>query len=377
MPDDSGRLLINALSAQHGGGQVYLDNLLQHVPESLKPRLLVLVDEDSAWLRRDDGIRCVTSRFASRGVLPRMLHECLALPWLLRRWRVRVYFSPNGVTPPWAPRRMRLAAAFQLRAPPRQLYPWGYLRARLWLLQRLQQRTLQRSALRIFMTRSHAEAMLGAGAARARGIQVIPHGLEPMFMAASPPTAHMPDEYVLYASALQPYKRHADVVAAWQALRRQRPGTREKLVFVGLAYPRYLKQLRAQIDAAGLEREIIVAGAVEHAQMPSIYRHAKLHVFASQVEAFGIALLEKMASGAPVLCVRDEGLFEVADDGVAWFEPGDVPALAAMMATYLDNASQRAELAAQGRRRAAEFSWPRSAERTWQALDALLRSAAD
>ena len=367
-----GALLINALSARHGGGQVYLDNLLRHVPARLRPRLIVLVAPDSAWLEQADDIRFVVSRFAARNILTRMLHECLAMPWLLRRWHVRLYFSPNSIAPPGSPAGMRVAVAFQNRLPAGALYPLGYQRVRLWLLRRLQRDALRRGRLLLFFTRAHAESMQGLRRRPDATTLVVPHGLEPIFQADAPPPRGMPERYVLYASALQPYKRHAQLVAAWHALRRRRPDTKEKLVFVGQPYPPFLRRLRAQIRRCGLEREVLVAGVREHGDMPSIYRHATLHVFASMTESFGIALLEKMASGVAVLCARDDGLREVADDGVAWFAPEDPDALAALLACHLDDPAARAALAERGRARAARFSWQHSAERTWQALDALL-----
>ena len=367
-----GTLLVNALSTRGGGGKVYMDNLLRHVPARLKPRLVVLASAGSAWPANADGIRFVTSRFASRNVLFRMLHECVAMPWLLRRWRVRLYMSPNSVAPPWAPRRMRLAAAFQNRLPPGPLYPWGFQRVRLWLLRRLQLAAARRARLLLFCTRDHAASMRRCRRRADAKTLVIPHGLEPMFLDDAPAPAGMPDDYVLYASSLLPYKRHAEVLSAWQALRRRRPGGGEKLVFVGAPWPPQLKRLRSQIRRCGLEREVVIAGAREHADMPSIYRHAKLHVFASMTESFGIILLEKMASGVAVLCARDDGLREVAGDGAAWFDPGDAEALAGLMARYLDDPAARAALAAKGRARAAGFSWRRSAERTWRSLDEML-----
>ena len=371
-----GTLLVNALSARHGGGQVYLDTLLAHVPARLRARLIVLVAPDSAWLGKAEGIRFVVSRFAARNVLTRMLHECLAMPCLLRRWRVRLYFSPNSIAPPGSPAGMRVAVAFQHRLPAGALYPVGYQRVRLWLLRHLQRGALRRGRLLLFFTHAHAESMRRLRRRPDATTLVVPHGIEPMFQAAAPAPVGMPDRYVLYASSLQPYKRHAQLVSAWHALRRRRPGTEEKLVFVGKPYPPCLRRLRAQVRHCGLERETLFAGVREHRDMPSIYRHATLHVFASMTESFGIALLEKMASGVAVLCAREDGLREVAGDGVAWFAPDDPEALATMMARYLDDPDARAALAERGRRRAAMFPCQRGAERTWQALDELFQAGA-
>lgn len=119
-----------------------------------------------------------------------------------------------------------------------------------------------------------------------------------------------------------------------------------------------------QAERAGWLRYL---GYVEEPRLPALLAGARLFVFPSLYEGFGLPVLEAMASGTPVLCSDAAALPEVAGDAAALFAPSDVTALATLLAAGLEDASWRATLAAAGRRRAAQFSWHRCAELTAEA----------
>jgi phosphatidylinositol alpha-mannosyltransferase len=76
-------------------------------------------------------------------------------------------------------------------------------------------------------------------------------------------------------------------------------------------------------------------------------------------ESFGIVLVEAMAAGAPVVAADLDAFARVLEDGAAGVlvRRGDATALARELVDLLGSPDRRAELAAAGSRRAADYDW--------------------
>ena len=95
------------------------------------------------------------------------------------------------------------------------------------------------------------------------------------------------------------------------------------------------------------------------ATLADLHARAIALVHPSRDEGFGLTVLEAMATGTPVIAVRNAAIEELAGDAALIV---DEPALAeAMQRIERDPAPARRRWAQAGRRRAAEFSWQRSA----------------
>jgi glycosyltransferase involved in cell wall biosynthesis len=94
------------------------------------------------------------------------------------------------------------------------------------------------------------------------------------------------------------------------------------------------------------------------------YRDARLFVFPSLGEGFGIPLLEAFGCGCPV-AASDIAVFrEVAAGAAQYFEPEQPESIRAAVATLLDDSALRARLVAAGTGRQNLYSWSRSARET-------------
>jgi phosphatidylinositol alpha-mannosyltransferase len=80
-------------------------------------------------------------------------------------------------------------------------------------------------------------------------------------------------------------------------------------------------------------------------------------------ESFGLVLAEAMAAGVPVVASDIAGYRDVLTGGGVLVAPGDVSALAQALDRLLADDGERARLGSEGRREAAQYAWPRVAER--------------
>jgi glycosyltransferase involved in cell wall biosynthesis len=165
---------------------------------------------------------------------------------------------------------------------------------------------------------------------------------------------------VLSPSAKRPHKNLVRLVRAVAALPAER---RPALVIPGYPTPHEaeLRQLARALDLEGL---VHLPPWLSAADLEGLYAAAACTVFPSLYEGFGLPVLEAMARGVPVACSNRSSLPEVAGDAAMTFDPEDVAAIAASMERLLREPELAERLRSAGRRRAATFTWERTAELT-------------
>jgi glycosyltransferase involved in cell wall biosynthesis len=180
-------------------------------------------------------------------------------------------------------------------------------------------------------------------------IVVTPNGADPVYR---PGTGGARD-YVLSVGAVQPRKNQLAALEAAQE--------------VGLPLVVVGPEKDASTAAELRKKGATLRGYVEIEELAALYRGAGCLVQASLYEGFGLPVLEAMASGTPVVTVRDEALLEVVGDAAVPVGPGG---LADGIRYALEH---RDALAAAGLERARLFSWRSAAERTVEVYTEALR----
>lgn len=166
--------------------------------------------------------------------------------------------------------------------------------------------------------------------------------------------------YVLAVGTVQPRKNYVRLMEACDPLAAQRP---LDLVIVGR--PAWLAE---PILAAAEQRPYVhLMGFFADADLPALYRQAKVLAFPSVYEGFGFPPLEAMACGTPVVASTASSVPEVVGDAGLLVAPLDVPAWTAALAQTLDDQALRVHLRQAGLARAATFTWARTA-RAWLSI---------
>jgi glycosyltransferase involved in cell wall biosynthesis len=201
----------------------------------------------------------------------------------------------------------------------------------------------------------------------AERIDVVPPGLGRRPTVEPTPAAELrarltlgERDVLLCLSAKRPHKNLGGLL---DALARIPPARRPVAVMPGYATP-HEAELVARAAALGLDADVRFAGWMPDADVEGLFALARLFVFPSFYEGFGLPVLEAMARGVPVACSDRSSLPEVAGDAAVQFDPSDPAAIAAAIERLLSDPEAAARLAERGRERAATFTWERAAAMT-------------
>jgi alpha-1,3-rhamnosyl/mannosyltransferase len=170
-------------------------------------------------------------------------------------------------------------------------------------------------------------------------------------------------QYILYLGSNKPHKNLVRLVEAWGIVATRFPHSAARLVIAGAWDPRY-PEARQRVEALGLVDEVAFLGPVAEADLPALYRGARLFVFPSLYEGFGLPVLEAMACGTPVICSNTSSLPEVAGDAALLVAPLDVNAWVAAIGRVLGDAALADDMRQRGLQQAARFTWAQTAQQT-------------
>lgn len=175
----------------------------------------------------------------------------------------------------------------------------------------------------------------------------------------------------LFLGRLDPKKGLELLLPALAAARAQRPGL--ALLVAGEGEPGYLAGLRRQAAALGLGDAVVWAGFLAGADKLAALAGAELFVLPSHAENFGVAVVEAMAAGLPVIISDQVGIHrEVAAAGAGLVVPCETGALARALAALAGDAGLREAMGARARALAHGTYAPEAATRRLVAIYAAI-----
>lgn len=189
-------------------------------------------------------------------------------------------------------------------------------------------------------------------------IEVIYHGISEKFKKqdAMDRNYNGLGNFILGIGFSDPRKNLKRVISAYEKIEARDT----KLVLVGA--PTGKVTIR-KIDGQGnFNDKVAYYGYVSDEDLAKLYNHAKLLIYPSLYEGFGLPPLEAMACGCPAVVSNLAALPEVCGNAAYYVDPSSTDSIAEGMHKVLNDASLRQSLIQKGLERARLFDWERSAE---------------
>jgi glycosyltransferase involved in cell wall biosynthesis len=231
-----------------------------------------------------------------------------------------------------------------------------------------------KGAARLFavsnFTKSEVEKLFGIPDAR---IEVVYNAIDERFLRghateidrqllAERYLVHHP--FLLYTGRISPHKNVVRIIEAFSALKAELekdgmfPGL--KLIIIGDELSKH-PDLRRTVVRSRMQNDVRFMGFVPVEVLRIFYDAAKIFVFPSLYEGFGLPPLEAMAHGTPVVTSNTSSLPEVVGNAAVLVNPENVFEIMRALHRVLLDQSLRDKLKERGYEQAKRFSWDASA----------------
>ena len=314
--------------------------------------------------------RIASNRSAVRAY--RLLMPTLQHMRLRRESASTIYHAPDYFVPPFP--GPTVATVHDLS---HHIYPQLHPAARISYMHRALPASLRRTSHVITVSESTRQDLIEHFGYPAEHITAIHLGASPAFRPHSEAELApllqrlglQSHGYSLYVGTIEPRKNLDRLLAAYEALppalRTQHP-----LVMAGGA-GWHCEETLARMARAASAGWLHYLRYIPQADLPALYAGARLFVYPSIYEGFGLPVLEAMASGTAVITSNVSSLPEVAGGAAQLIDPEDTAALTAALARTLQDSAWRQQARSAGLARAAQFSWSKCVNETVRAYTRL------
>ncbi|MFZ0760818.1 MAG: glycosyltransferase family 1 protein [Candidatus Sulfotelmatobacter sp.] len=230
-----------------------------------------------------------------------------------------------------------------------------------------------RGAARVFavsnFTKIEVEKLFGIPAGR---IEVVYNAIDERFLHGHASAAdrqliaeryQVTYPFLLYAGRISPHKNVVRMIEAFSALKTELEKEQVfpdlKLIIIGddvSGNP----DLRRTVIRSGVQNDVRFLGFVPVEVLRTFYDQAKIFVFPSLYEGFGLPPLEAMAHGTPVVTSNVSSLPEVVGNAAVLVHPENVFEIMRALHRVLLDQQLREKMKERSYRQAAKFSWEKS-----------------
>ncbi|MTI59429.1 MAG: glycosyltransferase family 4 protein [Firmicutes bacterium] len=333
----------------------YSFNLIKEFSCLMKNKNDVVLLSNTAYNSNDFNIMNCRAKVFS-------LKEQVELPLLNKKNKIDLYHSPHFVFPVLNSKKMVLTIHDLTPLLFPQYFSVNariYMKMMIWL-------SRYRTAKIITVSKNTKEDLIDKFSFRDDKIEVIYNGVGECYKSINNQELldgvkkkyDTGENFILYVGNI---KQHKNIVRLLKAVSRlDRPN---KLIIVGKRDNAYDEVLTV-IEKEGLNDRVIFTGFVSDKDLVYLYNAAKVFIYPSLYEGFGLPPLEAMACGTPVITSNVSSLPEVVADAAIKINPYSIDDIDNAIHRVLTDPDLQKKLSEKGKERAKKFTWKKTAEET-------------
>jgi len=173
--------------------------------------------------------------------------------------------------------------------------------------------------------------------------------------------------YFIFVGSLHPRKNLANLFKAYDIFRKSYMCD-VKLLIVG-AKKWWTKEIDKTFNQLQYKDDVIFSGRLDTEQLRNTIASALAMTYVSYFEGFGIPITEAFYCGIPVITSNVTSMPEVAGDAALIVDPFSSESIADAMVKIATDENLRKSLVSKARERKDIFTWQKSADRLWNAIE--------
>lgn len=180
---------------------------------------------------------------------------------------------------------------------------------------------------------------------------------------------NLPDDFILHFGNTAPKKNTIGVLKAY-ALYCGNNKPDFTLVITDCSKD-YIQNLLKEINQQELIKDIVILNYISFSEVPLLYNLAKIFLYPSHRESFGMPVIEAMACGTPVITSNTSALPEIAGGAALLVDPKNENEMAEQMARLISDAALYETQRQKGFLNARRFNWTDAAKKTMEIYNEL------
>lgn len=299
-----------------------------------------------------------------RNVWLRLLWEQFVLPGELKKHKIDLLHSPHYTMPYFS--RVKHVVTFHdmsfFIVPKVHNFAKRYLfRVYMWLTVRRAQAVISDS----YATLEDIRRILKV---KGDNITVVPLGADKRFFDSADADKNLlksygiEDGYFLYVGMIDARKNLVRMLKAYNSLPQE---IKDKYKFVICGRKNWMyEEVFSYFNENNLQKDVVFTGFVKDEDLPDIYKGAKLLLYVSIYEGFGLPLVEAMASGLPCITANVSSMKEVAGDAGLKVDPYNENEIRDAIIELVSDEELYDTLVEKGFKQAEKYTWSNCAEKT-------------
>lgn len=182
----------------------------------------------------------------------------------------------------------------------------------------------------------------------------------------------LPDQFVLFVGLIEPRKNLPSLIKAFATFLNKSELNDDYYLVIAGRWGWESKELLAISNILNIAEKVLFPGYIESEDLPFLYNMAKIFVYPSFYEGFGLPVLEAMACGTPVITSNISSMPEFVGDSGLLIDPNEISSIEQALCNLLSNENLRRDLSKRALARAKEFTWKETAIKTLDVYRKLL-----